>query len=107
MMTKSTGIYVPCSKPGQSQSHKSTQYVQPRTSEGCTMFDFLQEYQPPWIQSSPYVMASNPFVLRWKDHSCSQWPIDTDADGEVPDEQLVVRPAAVHAAMRCIACRFI
>jgi hypothetical protein len=41
-------------------------------------------------QSAPYVMASNPFVLRWKDHSCSQWAIDTDANGEVPDDQHVV-----------------
>lgn len=42
-------------------------------------------------QSAPYVMTSNPFVLRWKDLSCSQWAIDTDANGVVQDDQHVVR----------------
>jgi hypothetical protein len=47
-------------------------------------------------QSAPYVMASNPFVLRWKDHSCSRWAIDTDADGNIPDDQQVVRTCCMH-----------
>ena len=42
-------------------------------------------------QSAPYVVASNPFVLRWKDFDCSQWAIDTDAAGMVQNEQHVVR----------------
>lgn len=48
-------------------------------------------------QNAPYVMASNPFVLRWKDYSCSQWAVDTDANGDVQDDQHVVRSRIIKA----------
>lgn len=46
---------------------------------------------------SPYVMGeatSNPLALRWKDATCSRWPIDTNPDGSVLTDQHVVWPLA-------------
>lgn len=43
---------------------------------------------------SPYIMGNsttNPLALRWKDASCSRWPVDTDPSGNMQPCQHVVR----------------
>lgn len=46
---------------------------------------------------SPYTVGeatSSPLALRWKDASCSRWPIDTNPDNSVQTDQHVVRTNA-------------
>lgn len=36
-----------------------------------------------------YQAGNTPLVLVWKDENCSQYVLDTDSQGQVPDQQQV------------------
>lgn len=43
-----------------------------------------------YFRHAHYQAGNTPLVLVWKDEHCSQYVLDTDSKGEVPDQQQVV-----------------
>ncbi|KAL3834892.1 hypothetical protein ACJIZ3_009628 [Penstemon smallii] len=53
---------------------------------------FYNKYATRWFQAlhAHYQPGNTPLVLVWKDENCSQYVVDTDGKGQVPDQQQVV-----------------